>query len=447
MSPFPVSSAPRPTARPLRLALGTLLAAIALWACPQPATAQVRGEDLKVSVVTFGPHEHPFFKFGHNAILIEHSGGQGAVYNFGMFDFSAPALIPKFALGRSMYWLARTPRDATLRAYAEDNRTVELQELDLTPEQRKTVLERLEENARPQNRYYLYDYFFDNCSTRVRDVVDAAVGGRLRTAASAPARLSFRGHALRLTADLPWEYVALAFGLGTTADRPITRFEEGFIPMELRDTLREVKIPVQAGAGGGAGAGGAGASKPLVKSERVVFKAIRTDPPHDPPRRAPVFALVGVLLGALLAALGWVSVSQRWVRLLWASTLAIVGLVAGLLGLLLVFLWAATNHRAAHGNANMLQAVPFALVFPFYVRGLFQRRPRTLQRALWLAAGAAAVSLLGYLLKLVGLIDQENTAFVVLFLPLWIGAAAGLWRVDRSVRVSAPLPPGAGSPR
>src|SRR5688500_7586479 len=241
--------------RPARSVLLPLAAVLALGVFTRPATAQVRGEDLKVSVVAFGPHEHPFFKFGHNAILIEHSDGQGAVYNFGMFDFSSPALIPKFALGRSMYWLARTPRDATLRAYAEDNRTVEIQELDLTAEQRKTVLERPEENARPQNRYYLYDYFFDSCSTRVRGVVDAAVGGRLRSAASAPARLSFRGHALRLTADLPWEYVALAFGLGTTADRPITRFEEGFIPMELRDTLREVKIA--------APREGAGASKPL----------------------------------------------------------------------------------------------------------------------------------------------------------------------------------------
>ena len=414
--PLPLPQARSLLARRLVVALEVALAFVSLMG--STAAAQVRGEDLKVSVVTFGPHEHPFFKFGHNAILIEHSSGQGAVYNFGMFDFSSPALIPKFALGRSMYWLGRTPRDATFRAYIEENRTVEAQELDLTAEQRKSMFERLEDNARPQNRYYLYDYFFDNCSTRVRDAVDNVLGGRLRTAASAPARLTFRGHALRLTEDLPWEYVMLAFGLGTTSDQSVTRFEEGFIPMELRDMLREVKIPAE---GGG--------TRPLVKSETVVSKANRVDPPRNPPNRVPAFALVGLAVGLLLAGLGWLAVTRFWARVLWAAATGVVGLVAGLLGALLVFLWVATNHRAAHGNANMLQAVPFALILPFYVRGLIQRRPRTVHRALILTAAAAAVSLLGYLLGLVGLIGQENTAFVVLFLPLWIGAAAGLYLV------------------
>jgi hypothetical protein len=382
---------------------------------PRPAAAQIRGEDLTVSVVTFGPHPHPFFKFGHNAVLVEHTNGQGFIYNFGMFDFSSPALIPKFALGRSIYWLARTGRDNTIAGYIEENRTVEVQELELSPEQRKAVFDRLEENARPQNRYYLYDYFFDNCSTRVRDVVDTAVGGRLRQAASAPARLTFRGHGVRLTADLSWEYLALMFGLGTTADRPVTRYEEGFIPMELRDLLREVKLPAADGS-----------LRPLVKSERTVFKSSRVDPPADPPNRVGWFALVGLLVGGLLALLGWLALTRRWARITGATLLGLVGGVSGLLGLLLVFLWVATNHRAAHANANILQAVPFALAFPFLAPGVGRGRPRALQRAWFLAAAAAALSILGLLLRLVGLIGQDNLAIVALFAPLWLGAAAGL---------------------
>ena len=395
------------------------LVVLSLLAQPRSVAAQIRGEDLTVSVVTFGPHEHPFFKFGHNAVLVEHSNGQGFVYNFGMFDFSSPALIPKFALGRSMYWLARTSRDNTFAAYIEENRTVEVQELDLSPEQRKAVFDRLEENARPQNRYYLYDYFFDNCSTRVRDVVDTAVGGRLRTAASAPARLTFRGHGLRLTADLAWEYLALSFGLGTTADRPMTRYEEGFIPMELRDVLREVKLPAPDGT-----------LRPLVKSERTVFRASRVDPPLNPPNRVLWFALVGLLLGGLLALLGWLALTRRWARVAGAAVLGVVGGLVGLLGFLLVFLWVATNHKAAHANANILQAVPFALAFPFLALGLARGRAagndRSLRRAWFLAAAAAALSILGLLLRLVGLIAQDNLSFIALFAPLWLGAAAGL---------------------
>lgn len=401
----------------------TLLGAALVLAVAHPVQAQVRGEDLTVSVVTFGPHEHPFFKFGHNAVLIEHASGQGYVYNFGMFDFSSPALIPKFALGRSMYWLARTPRDPTFAAYIEENRTVEVQELDLTPDQRRAMFERLEHNARPENRHYLYDYFFDNCSTRVRDAVDKAVGGQLRAAASARARLTFRGHALRLTADLPWEYVALAFGLGTTADQTVTRYEEGFIPMELRDTLREVKLPA---AGGG--------TRPLVKAERLVFKATRADPPLDPPNRTPIFAAIGLALGGLFALLGWLALSRRWARVAGATLLGLVGTIVGLLGCLLVFLWAATNHRAAHANANILQALPLALVFPFLAAGVARWRPSAVRRATFLAAGAAALSLLGLLFRLVGLVRQDNLAFVALFLPLWAGIAAGLYFSYRRTR-------------
>jgi hypothetical protein len=308
-----------------------------------------------------------------------------------------------------------------------------VQELDLTPEQRKAMLEKLEDNARPQNRYYLYDYFFNNCSTRVRDAVDDVVGGRLRQAAAAPARLSFRGHALRLTADLPWEYLALSFGLGTTADRPVTRYEEGFIPMELRDVLRDVKLPV---AGGG--------TRPLVKSERTVFRASRTDPPRDPPNRVPGFALVGVLMGGLLALLGWLSLDRRWARVAGAVLLAVVGAIAGLLGCLLVFLWTATNHRAAHANANILQAVPVAVALPFLARGLARWRPSAVRRAWLLAAAAAALSLLGLLLKLAGVLKQDNLSFIALFLPLWLGAAAGLHLIHRRVQGQQVISPAAG---
>jgi hypothetical protein len=131
-------------------------------------------------------------------------------------------------------------------------------------------------------------------------------------------------------------------------------------------------------------------------------------------------------VGGLLALLGWLALTRRWARITGATLLGLVGGVSGLLGLLLVFLWVATNHRAAHANANILQAVPFALAFPFLAPGVGRGRPRALQRAWFLAAAAAALSILGLLLRLVGLIGQDNLAIVALFAPLWLGAAAGL---------------------
>jgi Domain of unknown function (DUF4105) len=391
-----------------------VLLAVVTWS-PR-AEAEVDGNLLRVSLVTFGPGEHPFLKFGHNAILIEHQSGQGIVYNFGMFDFSSPALIPKFILGRSMYWLGRSGRDHTIAQYIEDNRTVEIQELDLPPSARKELFERLEENAHPQNREYLYDYFNDNCSTRVRDALDRALGGALKTAASAASmRLSYREHALRLVADLGWEYLALGFTLGLPADRKGTRWEESFIPMELRDVVRGVRVPAE---GGGL--------KPLVRSERLVFRSTRADPPAEPPGRLGYFAAVGVGLGVVFLALGFLGRQISAARVALGSLSALIGFVAGLAGTLLLFLWAATNHRVAHANANVLQAVPWALALVVFGVKVAFGNGRAAQKAFVVAAAAAAISLFGLGARLTGLLPQDNGAFVALFLPLWLGLALGL---------------------
>ncbi len=386
---------------------------------PRPAHADVNGEALRVSLLTFGPGEHPFFKFGHNAILVEQMGGPGVVYNFGMFDFSSPALIPKFVLGRSHYWLGRTERDRTIEQYIEDNRTVEIDELDLTPAQRKTLFERLDENARPQNREYLYDYFNDNCSTRVRDALDAALDGKLRAAASAPTRLTYRGHALRLVEDVAWEYVALYYLLGLPADKRGTKWDESFIPMELRDVVRAVNID----------------GKPLSASHRVIFQSTQPGPPLEPPQRYSLFVMVGGGLAIAFALLGTLGGRPgrggRVARGGFAVLSALVGFAAGLGGCLLIFLWVATNHRACHANVNVLQSVPWALAFVWTAWGLGRGDPQRERLAFRLAAAAAASSLFGLLARIVGLLPQENTPFILLFLPLWLGIAYGCWALAR----------------
>ena len=134
----------------------------------------------------------------------------------------------------------------TFASYVSENRTIEAQELDLTPAQKWALWQSLRENARPENREYLYDYFRDNCSTRVRDVVDRAVGGRVRQAGQRPATMTFRADALRMTADFFPEYLGLDLGLGRLTDAPITLWEEAFLPERMRDLLREVRIPGEA---------------------------------------------------------------------------------------------------------------------------------------------------------------------------------------------------------
>src|SRR5215831_17876794 len=287
--------------RLVRLAAACTAAGVAAAGVAAAARAE-DDDDFKVYVLTLGPHEYPFYKFGHNAILVQRQDGDGEVFDFGNFAFDQPDLIPKLLRGRFQYWLSVGSVAETLQSYEAANRTIEAQELDLTPAQRWGLLSRLRHNALPENRGYLYDYLWDNCSTRVRDAVDAVVGGRVKAAGAAPGTMTLRDHALRMTSDLPWEYVGLHFGLGRLTDAPLTVWQEAFLPERLRDLLRLVRIERD------------GMLVPLVKSERVIFAAQRLPPPARPPRRTPWFAAVGLALGGAMAGLGWLGRDRRAAR-------------------------------------------------------------------------------------------------------------------------------------
>lgn len=383
------------------------------------------GDDLTVSVLTFGPGSHPFLKFGHNAILVERAEDAGLVFNFGTFQFDSPALIPKFLRGRTKYWLSVSSRDATLAAYIEENRTIEAQELDLTPTQKWELWRKLVVNARPENREYLYDYFFDNCSTRVRDAVDQVVGGRVRQAGAPPATLSMRANALRMTADLLPEYLGLHLGLGSPTDQPINLWEEAFLPERMRDLLRRVTIPGPTG------------DHPLVKSERVLFAARRPPPASRAPSWTLYFLAAGLATALLLAGLGRLGTRNRAARIALGSLVSVIGLVAGLLGLCLVGLWAFTNHRSTHANANITLLAPWAIILVGRGIGIARGRARSMQRAFWAVLLAAGLAMVGVLGKVLPGTAQDNVAWIALWLPIWLGMAAGLRFLMKTVAASA----------
>ena len=222
-------------ARILAMVLGGATLVAPLKASAEP------GSEYTVSVLTFGPGDHPFFKFGHNAILVHDERTRSDwVYNFGTFAFDSPALIPVFLKGKLRYWLSRQSLPGTIAAYRRENRTIDAQELDLPPALRKKIVDALVENLKPENRYYKYDYYRDNCSTRVRDVVDLAVGGKVKEVSGGPARMTWRSHTMRLVADDWPVYLGLQVAMGDLIDKPIDVWREMFLPARLLETLREV---------------------------------------------------------------------------------------------------------------------------------------------------------------------------------------------------------------
>ncbi len=407
--------------------------AVAGMAAATAAHADVGGppaapDELAISVLTLGPGDHPFFKFGHDAIWI-HDGSDGSdrVYNFGTFTFDSPRLILDFLHGRMTYWLSVSGLPGTVAAYEHENRSIDVQELALDPAVKRALKERLEVNAQPQNRAYTYDYFADNCATRVRDAVDWAVGGRLRAAARAPARLSLRDQALRMTVGYLPLYVAIDLVLGPAADRPVDRWAEMFIPEELAAGLAAVQVP-----------NGAGAATPLVARAATLFQAHRVPPPRWPPPLRGAFFGVGVLVGALFWLLGRSASAaglSDGVRIAARAAMGVVlsvwGLLVGFVGCFLVYVWGWTDHVVAHRNQNLLVCAPWSLALLVLGVGVAVGWRAGTRAARALAAAALAATVAALLVKIGIVQHQDNGRWIAFFAPAWAGITAGLSRLLR----------------
>jgi Domain of unknown function (DUF4105) len=378
------------------------------------------GDDLTAYVLTFGPGEHPFLKFGHNAILVQPANGTGWVFNFGTFDFQDPALLTKFLRGRFNYWLSVGGAEATFEAYASENRTIISQELDLSPAERWKLWQSLRENAKPENRAYLYDYFYDNCSTRVRDAIDRVTGGRVQQAGQAPSRLTLRAHALRSTVDFLPEYIGLYIGLARASDVPIRRWEESFLPERLTDLLRQVRIPDGTG------------EKNLVKSEKIIYQSTRPAKPTTPPNWGGYFAGTGVVLGLALFFFGRLARRLALARYLMGGITSLLGLVLGFIGTTLACFWAFTNHKIAYANANILQFAPWALALLGYGVGVALGWRRATRIAAHLVLAALVFSVLGIVGKALPGLNQDNWPIILFCLPLWFGLWTGLRQLGQA---------------
>ena len=397
-------------------ALLTVFAAPALRA----QATMVPDTGLTVVHLVMGQGKMVWEKFGHDAIWIHDPGaGTDRVYNYGVFDFASPGFMSRFIAGNLLYELGVSDIQNTLFQYQYFNRAVWGQELNLTAAQKRELQRLLEVNALPENKDYLYDYYRDNCSTRIRDVVDRVIGGRLRAATDkVPTNTTYRWHSERLIAGDPVSYTGITGGLGPAADHRISRWEEMFLPFKVQERFREAKV-----------LDGAGREVPLVKREWTLIEAQgRPAPLSKPPTWTPWFLVVGLLIGGALVAMGRAAPRSGLARLGFGAVSALWLLFAGVGGFVLVYLWAATNHSIAYGNENMLQLSPLALplivLVPCVAYGA-----RWAARPAWvLAAAVAALSVFGFVAQVLPWLDQRNAQMIALAMPINLALA---WTVRR----------------
>ena len=354
----------------------------------------------RIGVVTMEPGNEFWERFGHDAIVVEN--GDAVSYNFGFFDMSEPGFVRNFIRGHMRYYLVALPLADDLASYRDNGRGVTVQWLDLDPTQARGLEQALAVNARPENARYRYDYYADNCSTRVRDALDRATGGELRKQLAGRSQgNTYRSESVRLAWPAKWMAFGFHLGMSGYGDRPLSRWEEAFIPMRLRDSLREVRRSD---------------GRPLVSSEQVLLPHKLQLPPGELPRWRTL-----ALFGGLAAALAIAWLGRRRPRLVAALAMP-YWLVSGTAGLVMLYLWAATAHVAAHGNENILVLSPLCLLLLAggwqVLRG--RAAPRWFKTLLWAVAASAAIA--GFL-KFLPFRPQENVEWVLLFLPMHLALA------------------------
>ena len=360
----------------------------------------------RIGVMTMQPGEIFFERFGHNAIVVDDPAlAEPVSYNFGFFDMEEPDFMSRFVRGDMRYRLVALPLSQDLAYYREVGRGVSVQWLDLDEAQARALADALAENARPENAVYRYDYFTDNCSTRVRDALDAALGGTLQREFTSRSRgNTFRGDAVRLASPAAWMWLGFDLGLGPSADRPNSLWQDAFVPMRLADALAGLRLED---------------GRPLVSgTEQLLPHRLRAEPAETPRPWWP-WLLAGLLLAAGIGMLG------RTRRAALAAAALPFWTICGLLGLVMLALWGFTDHRAAWTNHNLLLLSPVALLLLHggwrIARG---RDAGPVFRVLaWIVAVCAVIALFLHLLPV---LPQRNAHWIALLLPVHLALARAL---------------------
>ena len=398
---------------------------------PTPLTISTAepGSQLTAYLLTFGWGDAVWERFGHNAIWIkDRAHNTDMTYNWGMFDFNQPHFIWRFVTGDTKYWMEPIDLQSMVTYYRRFNRSILAQELNLTPAQRLKLQQFVMLNALPQNKFYRYDYYRDNCSTRLRDAVDHALSGQLQTATvSRMTTGTYRWHTQRLmTGDIPL-YTGVTLALGRPADKPLSMWEEMFLPVRMAIDLRTVNV-----------ADSLGNQIPLVRSESTLSVAGRAPEPATAPNDLPLFVGIGIAYAAVLVMLVHSADGGSRGAMFGATALATLwSLVAGVGGLALVFAWGFTRHYFMGRNENLMQFDPLSIVMVVLIPLCTYGR-KAQSRAVKLGGWIAAISLFGFIAQGIPFFYQKNGEVIALALPINLAVWWTVYRLSTYKRTSLP---------
>lgn len=347
--------------------------------------AQSPFERISVELVTAEPGAVYWERYGHNSIVLRDStSGTAISYNYGIFDFNQENFFWRFIRGHMLYSMAAFDADQDIGRYLDQGRGVTIQKLRLSTEEKERLYQYLNDNLKPENRDYRYDYFLSNCSTKVRDALNHATLGRIeRQFQTMGSPDSFRSLASELAGPVFWLDAGSRLGLGRMTDGSVNRWQSFFLPGEL---ARSLTLAPSFTVG-----------QPLVEDSQRLGPSAVSAPSQGSGRPGAAWLLAGILVAAAL-----------WLLRKTPASASLFWLITGLTGLAVSGL-SLTDHWAAHYNENVLLLSPLAclLVYP-------QWRSSTMGK--WISI-SILVSL-GMAIGLKFLPDyQQNMEFIAFLVP------------------------------
>jgi hypothetical protein len=328
-----------------------------LFFLPLKAFAQNDSCGLRISVLTCTPGDELYSTFGHSAIrVVNNVSHTDVVYNYGTFNFDEPGFYTKFIRGKLSFYLSTDDFDSFMQEYREENRGVVEQVLNLTCSEKQNILMLMNLNLMPGNRFYKYDWTFDNCTTRLRDLVEKAADTSIHFGEILHTKKTFRDliYVYLDKNDKQWSKLGIDVLLGSPTDAVIKGSQVMFLPDYLMETFDSATID----------------SRHLVLEKHDLVLQRQT-PLNNEWYAHPLFLFTCFFLLIVLLSFS----KNKFVKKLLVAFDSFLFFITGILGFLLLFMWFGTDHLMCKDNFNLLWAWPTNAMAAFYMHSA--KRPGT----------------------------------------------------------------------
>ncbi|WP_298368938.1 DUF4105 domain-containing protein [uncultured Lutibacter sp.] len=315
--------------------------------------SQKLSEKAEVSVITCGPGAQLFTAFGHSAFRISDPVLKiDKIYNYGTFNFNAPNFYLNFAKGKLTYQLSTSPFSYFLRVYKYENRWVKSQVLNLKPEELQAFYDFLQNNAKPQNRDYQYDFFYDNCSTKIEAVIKTILKEKVHfNNDHITSSKTHRDLIADYTVDQKWGKFGIDLALGSVIDRTATKDEYKFLPDYIFQAMDNATIKI------------GNTNEPLVLATKTFLNSNKTNSNLlFSYLTAPIsiLTILSLIVGFITFKNFRNKQRSRWLDFS-------LHLITGIIGIAVLLLWFATDHTATYKNLNFLWAFAPNTIVAFYM--------------------------------------------------------------------------------